>query len=433
MTQTKLAFNQINGNVVSVLDFGADPTGAADSTAAIQAAIDTGGAIVFPEGTYKATGLTQSANDQKFIGLGNAVVTRGSGSLLLTSTGRNVSFDNISFLGNAAGTGNLVKCTGDIVSLDNCSARTDAGHAVILEGNSCQIQGTNDIYYSAGTGSSADAAIAIGVTGTSTLYTSISAVKTSTSTYGIKYYDHGASAISDSQLGTVDMTAGAAYINNCRIVGDYIVTNAFNQIKNSTISGDVTLGDGSSTPSGISFGPGIGMQSGATITINKMRESHVDCVNLGNGGITITDNLTGNAADIGNNIFFPPLAWAPTWRAVSADPSIGNGTISGFYTRQGSRINVTIYILMGSTTTYGTGSYYFPLPAPTKSGFSGGVFCEDSGTGYLYGQALGGFDFGDNIRLIRYSDGFQFAPTIPITWANGDEINIDVTYTVDNT
>ena len=40
---------------VSVLDFGADPTGVADSTAAIQAAINTGASVYLPTGTYKIT------------------------------------------------------------------------------------------------------------------------------------------------------------------------------------------------------------------------------------------------------------------------------------------------------------------------------------------------------------------------------------------
>ena len=49
-------------DVVNVLDFGVDPTGVADSTAAVQAAIDAatdGGAVYFPAGTY---GLTDALN-----------------------------------------------------------------------------------------------------------------------------------------------------------------------------------------------------------------------------------------------------------------------------------------------------------------------------------------------------------------------------------
>jgi polygalacturonase len=44
----------IEGAIVNVLDFGADPTGNSDSTAAIQAAVDslTKGTIYFPNGSY---------------------------------------------------------------------------------------------------------------------------------------------------------------------------------------------------------------------------------------------------------------------------------------------------------------------------------------------------------------------------------------------
>lgn len=56
MTQTLIAMNQQRGEVVSVLDYGADPTGANDSTAAVDTAYDyarqTGGSLYFPPGTY---------------------------------------------------------------------------------------------------------------------------------------------------------------------------------------------------------------------------------------------------------------------------------------------------------------------------------------------------------------------------------------------
>lgn len=56
---TKLAFNQIDGNVVSVKDYGATGDGVTDDTAAIQAAIDSGAGVVYlPEGEYVVTTLT---------------------------------------------------------------------------------------------------------------------------------------------------------------------------------------------------------------------------------------------------------------------------------------------------------------------------------------------------------------------------------------
>lgn len=56
MTLTKATYSMVEGAPLNVLDFGADPTGVADSTAAIQAAIDTAlnnTQVFVPVGTYK--------------------------------------------------------------------------------------------------------------------------------------------------------------------------------------------------------------------------------------------------------------------------------------------------------------------------------------------------------------------------------------------
>lgn len=58
MSLTKVSFSMVEGAPFNVLDFGADPTGIADSTAAIIAALAAGGAncaIYLPRGTYKVT------------------------------------------------------------------------------------------------------------------------------------------------------------------------------------------------------------------------------------------------------------------------------------------------------------------------------------------------------------------------------------------
>ena len=53
MPLTKVSYSMINQAPANVLDYGADKTGVADSTAAFQAAISTGQAIYAPAGTYK--------------------------------------------------------------------------------------------------------------------------------------------------------------------------------------------------------------------------------------------------------------------------------------------------------------------------------------------------------------------------------------------
>lgn len=54
MSLTKVSYSMITGAPVNVLDYGADPTGVADSRTAIQAAIDSGALeIIIPSGTYR--------------------------------------------------------------------------------------------------------------------------------------------------------------------------------------------------------------------------------------------------------------------------------------------------------------------------------------------------------------------------------------------
>lgn len=57
MSLTKVSYSMINGAEFNVLDYGADPSGVADSTAAIQAAIDAahGSTVYIPSGIYKTT------------------------------------------------------------------------------------------------------------------------------------------------------------------------------------------------------------------------------------------------------------------------------------------------------------------------------------------------------------------------------------------
>jgi hypothetical protein len=65
MALTKVSYSMITGAPANVLDFGADPTGVANSQPAIQAAINSGAVeIIIPSGTYRLnSGLTISKNN----------------------------------------------------------------------------------------------------------------------------------------------------------------------------------------------------------------------------------------------------------------------------------------------------------------------------------------------------------------------------------
>lgn len=76
-------------DTVSVLDFGADPTGTLTSTGAIQAALNTGRTIYFPAGTYLCGALTMSAGGMVGDGIGQTILqcNDNTGADFITHTG----------------------------------------------------------------------------------------------------------------------------------------------------------------------------------------------------------------------------------------------------------------------------------------------------------------------------------------------------------
>jgi len=85
MSLTKVSYSMISGAPVNVLDFGADPTGVADSTAAIQAALDVGGMVYLPDGVYKLNSApVSSPGTRSSLGIKSNTTFFGTGTLLST-------------------------------------------------------------------------------------------------------------------------------------------------------------------------------------------------------------------------------------------------------------------------------------------------------------------------------------------------------------
>lgn len=114
-----------------------------------------------------------------------------------------------------------------------------------------------------------------------------------------------------------------------------------------------------------------------------------------------------------------------TWSSDGTQPAIGNGTRSGRYRRPtGSDLVVFEFRLtMGSTTTFGTGTYFISVPvtpsATAVTNCVGSCYILDAG----FQDKIGQLKFEDNtkIAMVAASGGVVTAtnPTNPL--ATGDQ------------
>jgi hypothetical protein len=122
--------------------------------------------------------------------------------------------------------------------------------------------------------------------------------------------------------------------------------------------------------------------------------------------------------------------WTPTWSSTGTQPAIGNGTLSAKYRQLGKIVFVQIRFVAGSTTTFGTGTYYLSYPVTPASSYnttSGGWslqgYCEDLATVAYNVHGTRTADL-TKFQVIIYApqnaNVQAWAQTAPFTWANGD-------------
>lgn len=124
--------------------------------------------------------------------------------------------------------------------------------------------------------------------------------------------------------------------------------------------------------------------------------------------------------------------FTPTWTSSGTQPTIGNGSITGRYKRDGDMVDVTVYIQPGSTTTFGTGGYSIGgLPFSSASdgiGSSGVVFGFESGVAHHGGLVTIGASSSTLTVVLDPPSGGGWAATSPWTFKNGDYIRITLRY-----
>lgn len=212
-------------------------------------------------------------------------------------------------------------------------------------------------------------------------------------------------------------------------------------IKIDRSTGKITLGDVGST-AGLEFGAngprqmvGTGGPSGISAPVGSTwRQTDA---NSSHGSLTgLLWNKVGTGTAEGTDWLVDYegrwITYTPSWTATGGTPTLGNGTLSGRFTRAGYLVHFSFYFLFGSTTSVGTTTAWtWTLPvtmsssAPTYLPFS--AYFLDSGVSEYIGMARRNST--TTFRVLTLGAAYT-EYNKPFTWTNGDSLTVTGTYEI---
>lgn len=211
------------------------------------------------------------------------------------------------------------------------------------------------------------------------------------------------------------------YIRNIKTVGPVATGSALMHFSNgrvATVADTTTLSGSDLTLVGVAF-------SGPVVLLN-MQGLRAEACTFGAG-------ITEDFATCRFNSYSDQVkTFSPTWsQASGAQPAIGNGSLTGKYSRQGFLVKFEMSLTVGSTTTFGNSAspYLFSLPIggtqnSTQDFLAGQCFDASVSTDFLInGQITAG---SNSIVLSR--NGAAVRDAFPFAWAVGDSIKLSCCY-----
>ena len=131
------------------------------------------------------------------------------------------------------------------------------------------------------------------------------------------------------------------------------------------------------------------------------------------------------------------VTFTPTWTASTTNPVLGNGSISGRYCQINKLVLAEYYLVMGSTTTFGSGIYSFSFPI-TQVATLGLYNNLGSGVAFDISAANAYVIAANNLNANTSSFSGRFTGAgngdltsiAPFTFANTDIITFSIQYQV---
>lgn len=411
MALTKASYSLINGAPANVLDFGAVGDGIVDDTAAFNAALAASSEVYVPAPavSYKLTSLVTIPADTSLFGDNKRTVKllhAYNGYMFEMSNG--ASIRNLYLEGQGAtytGGGLYFSGTNGRQLVESCKIINFDGPCAYFEvaaGSQSTFIDIEAYRVNAGTGTGR---VAFEIISTQQL-SAIPRKFLNIETGGQCAFNFGGcndTFVSNSFLGDLVYTneSRGVLITNCRIANQVslVIDGHNNTIVGCDIAPQITIAAGSSADN-------IAIQSNS---YNRL---------------PIIDN-SGNARNL---IDVYGQAYTPVLTSGGTAPSLGNGTITGGFTRQGATTFILGELTLGSTTSLGTGGLSISLPQRRWGGdiFCGGTVVMNRG-GTLYTGTLQIAGSVTTASLIRDTSG-AITFNSPATFAAGDTIRWSVIY-----
>lgn len=122
-------------------------------------------------------------------------------------------------------------------------------------------------------------------------------------------------------------------------------------------------------------------------------------------------------------------AYTPSWTSTGTAPSLGNGTLTGNYAQCGKFAAYRAVLVIGSTTTLGTGAYRISLPTgavPLTDQLVQSLLNDVSGSVRFAGLAwiISQASTGDNMRIVFSGESAfsNMTGSSPVALATGDRL-----------
>lgn len=118
-------------------------------------------------------------------------------------------------------------------------------------------------------------------------------------------------------------------------------------------------------------------------------------------------------------------SYTPAWTG-SGTPTVNNGTLTGSYRQVGKSVEYRITLVIGSTTTVGSGTWSFSVPATmtaaTEDAIGSGLAFDTSANARTV--LLARASTSTTITLLSVAAGANVTNAAPYTWATGDRVSV---------